>query len=272
MNIKESINTPFGKVIINRISNSKTDKTVIIIPGFSESITHNKKLLHEIAKQGYNVITFSQPRDNDKNSIIGPIQRQSEIILNVLKFVVPNKIKVYAVAHSFACAAVLKSAQLAPERFAQLILMQPVGISDRQRFAKLLAHAVKKSIKNQIKSLKTTESDEPTNRDFNRLIHSQMASIGVLTKNPKLSLKEALSAGVYDIKDDLVEIKKLGIPVAVIVSSNDEMFDHKKINLEHEDILKYVDICLSISDCNAGHDTFWIDYKRTASIIGEILN
>lgn len=118
----------------------------MIVPGYSESITHNKALVNELADRGLAAFTFSQPRSGRR--AIDPIERQSDIIAQVLAAMLPERQKMHAAAHSLGSAALLRAAKKHPERFTGLLLMQPPGMSGRQGFLQLARRVGMKTVKN----------------------------------------------------------------------------------------------------------------------------
>ena len=91
----------------------------------------------------------------------------------------------------------------------------------------------------------------------------------VLLKNPRLALGQAAAAGAYtDLAKDIAKVTELGIPINVVVSHNDELFDSDKFNNCLEEIFNNAstvdsdavrgDISLhSVNDEYAGHDAFF---------------
>ena len=54
--MKQVVTTSYGKAKVYRVGSGQM---VMVVPGFSESITHNKELVDTLATQGYNV--YVQP-------------------------------------------------------------------------------------------------------------------------------------------------------------------------------------------------------------------
>ena len=142
--------TSFGKSNIYHSHPESKGEAVLVVPGFSETITHSKKLTYSLGNEGFNAFTFSPPRKGGTIEKTDPIKRQSKIILEILDASVSQEQKVIGVAHSLGSAALLKAAQEAPERFSQLVLMQPVGLAGEHSFGSLLRRVGRKTVKNHI--------------------------------------------------------------------------------------------------------------------------
>lgn len=285
--MKQRTSTPYGKAkIYTAESDQPTAEHVLVVPGYSETIVHSKKLVDALASQGFDASTFSQPRHAGKEThkVKDPIQRQGNVVLSLLETSVPKGEKVHAVAHSLGSAAVLRAAQEAPERFASLTLMQPVGMVGEQGFPELLGRVGKKVTKNQVGALRSQDPQnqsstgyaasadtEPAVRYSTRVARSQLAGSGVLTRQPVLAIQEATAVGSYDIADDLAKIKELGIPVNIVKAHSDEMFDTDKVDGGYAEIVDSVDSYSSVADRSARHDTFWLQPERTAAIIGQLI-
>ena len=285
--MKERTSTPYGKAkIYTAESDQPTAGRVLVVPGYSETTAHSKKLVDALASQGFDASTFSQPRRAGKEAhkVKDPIQRQGNIVLSLVETTVPQGEKVHAVAHSLGSAAVLRAAQEAPERFASLTLMQPVGMVGEQSFPELLGRVGKKVTKNQVGALRSQDplrqphtgyaasaDTESAVRYSTRVARSQLAGSGVLTRQPVLAMQEATAVGSYDIADDIAKVKELGIPVNIVKAHSDEMFDTDKVDTGYAGIADSVDSYSSVADITARHDNFWLQPERTAAIIGQLI-
>lgn len=283
--MKKAIKTPFGKAKIYSQEVPEAREHTMVVPGYSESVTHSKKLVNALASRGFDAFTFSQPRRKGKNPVNNPIDRQGDTVLSVLESTLPSGDRVHAVAHSLGSAAVLKAAQLAPERFASLTLMQPVGMAGEQSFSELLGRVGRKLTRNQIRAMRSQNPQrkpktgyaasvdtESAARYSSRVARSQLAGGSVLAKQPVLAIKEAKAAGSYDIVDDIAKVKELGIPINIVKAHSDEMFDTDKVDMGYSRVTDSVNSYSSVADRTARHDTFWLQPERTAQIVGQLIN
>lgn len=284
--MKSTVLTTFGKTKVYSagISSPQAER-VLAVPGFSESISHNKGLVDALATQGFDASTFSQPRHRSKGGNSDVIQRQADLLLEVVKDTVPQGEKVHAVAHSLGSAAILRAAQQDPERFISITLMQPVGMADEQSLPEQITRAGTKVIKNQTGTFNGQDPNrQPQNGyaasvDTESAIHfsgrvswAQLVSSGVLSRQLSLAIREAKAADEYDISDDLARVKELGIPVNIVTSQADEMFDPDKVNAGYEALGTMPSSYSSVADKDARHDTFWMQPERTARIVEQLIN
>ena len=283
--MNQKLHTAFGdsKIYSSPAPNSKP--RVMIVPGYSESVTHNKPLVKALYRQGFDAFTFSQPRRNGKGSVSGCIARQGEVVLSVLEGVVPAGDQVHVAAHSFGAAAVLKAARMAPKRFASLTLLQPVGMEGDQTIPQLIGRVSKKATHNQIAAARSQKPHGQTESRYTasvdtasaarlsgRVARSQLAGGGVLAKQPILAFKEAIAVGRYDIVEDVALVKKQGVPINIVKAHGDEIFGTDQVDTGYARIATIDDSYSSVADRTAGHDTFWMHPERTARIISQLIS
>ena len=279
--------TPYGKVKVYCAESRLLEaERVLVIPGYSETLAHSRKLVDALAASGFNASTFSQPRRAGKEThkVKDPIQRQGNVVLSLVETTVPQREKVHAVAHSLGSAAALRAAQEAPERFASITLMQPLGMVGEQSLPELANRVGKKVVKNQSGALRrqnpsrqpkvgyaASVDTESALRYSGRVAKAQLAGSGVIGKQPTLALKEALAVAKYEIADDITKVTELGIPVNIVTAHSDEMFDHDKVDAGYEASIHTASSFSSVADREARHDTFWLQPERTAAIIGQLI-
>lgn len=268
----------FGKIkIYSSKEHPSGAENVLVVPGFGETITHNKYLVDALSEIGFNAQTFSQPRNNESNESNDSIERQGEIVLDLLDSEASRQEKVHAVAHSLGCAALLKAAIQEPDRFLSLTLMQPVGMAGNKSLSRLVGRVSRKVVKNHTGALKSDDSVNSSEMEnviehSARIARSHLSSAGVLSRNPRLSLREALASGDYDITRDIRVARKLGIPINIVKSHSDELFESEKLDETYQEIAGHVDSYSSVSSRSARHDNFWLNPERTAKIIGQLIS
>jgi len=285
----QRIPTPFGKTRAYSENASPADsyaERVVVVPGYSEGITHNKSLVRALAQKGFNAITFGQPRRADKNieRVRDPIERQGDVLLSLIEATVTDGEKVHVVAHSLGSAAILRAAQTAPEHFSSITLMQPLGMGGQQTLTEMASHVNRKTLRNhrlalraQVPSTETPQGyaarpdKESALKHFVRVAKAQVAGGNVLLTQPVLAVKEALASGKYEIADDIAAVTELGIPVNIVVAHSDEMFDADLVAKGYEKSIHTASSFSSVADPEAGHDTAWMQPERTAQIVESLI-
>ena len=258
----QNIDTTFGKATIYK--NGEGDH-IVVVPGYSESITHNRQLVDAIAKKGgYDVLTFSQPR---KNALVHPLDRQRDIILSVLDASLDADVAVHGVAHSLGSLSLLRAAALRPERFKSLILMQPPGITAELSLLQLARRVSRKTTNNHIN---TARRGVYPSASLRHVLRSLLSSFHVIARNPRLALKEANVARKHSLADDIASVRTHGIPMHVITAHGDELFSVKD-ELGYEQIVQLDGSFSSLLDKTAGHDTFWMHPEQTAELVDSLV-
>jgi alpha-beta hydrolase superfamily lysophospholipase len=259
------LHTNFGDTKIYSQSPDLPRGKIFVVPGFGETTYHSQPLLAALVNLGYAALAFTPPRKRGER--FDPIERQSRIITEVLKANLMNNEKVYAVAHSLGSSAVLKAAKIHPEYFASLTLMQPAGIiTEQQSIAELAGRTIRKIPRNQ-KLAKLADK-----RSTSRVARSQFNSATFLVKSPIVSWREAVAAGRYSIIDDLKAVTDLRIPVHLVVSKGDEMFDYDKVEANRDKFESLTNSFTILQEPTANHDTFWIHPELTAKLIDQLIS
>lgn len=276
--------TPFGTARIYGTRGVGDTDSVLVVPGYSETITHSKSVVDALAREGFDAFTFSQPRKAGKGWPEDPIGRQADLVVRVVEAVVPEAGRVHAVAHSLGAAAVLKAALRIPERVAGIVLMQPIGLSGAQRFREQAARVGRKAAKNQVGALRR-QDPERSPRDgyaavvdtesapafFARVARAQLVGFGVLLRHVRLALREAKAAGAYDLAEDARKVRELGLPVHIVKSQGDELFDAAKVDAGYEHLVDVVTSYSTVADPHARHDAYWLQPARSAQIVRQLV-
>lgn len=285
MNAKSSFKTNFGKTKILESGTGPRRETILLVPGFSEGIPHVKMLLGKLASKGYDALSFSQPRRRGDKSL-DPIERQTQVLLDVIdKRTLPGE-KIHGVAHSLGAGALLRAAQDQPGKFKSITILEPAGAVGQQGLVELFGRTGKKVVKNQAgvaagqdstvyirKGHYTASADEESRLGFSARVNSAQLSGGVaLAKNPALAVSEAVGAGKYDVTDDVRKVAELGIPIHIVKAHSDEMFDSAAVNHGLEPLLEHGVSIHEVADPYARHDTSWMQPERTARIIDQTIH
>lgn len=282
----QKIRTRFGKVNVYAAGNPEGER-VLVVPGYSETISHNRKLVDELGGLGLFAATLSQPRRSRERRMgqkLDPLDRQAELLITMLDRL-GDGVKITAVGHSMGAVAVLKAAQARPHRFERIILEQPAGFGHQQKMPEQVKRVSHKVGRNQLRALfgqgrkqpdvgYTASPDKEAPLPYGlRVARAQNAAGMLLARNGVLALQEARAVGRYDAIPDLENVAKLGIPMHVVGAHSDELFGNADLNNaimpeggEFRAPLSYP------ADRRAGHDTVWMQPKLHAQTIGNIID
>lgn len=244
---------------------SGTDRSILIVPGFSESITHCIPLVDKLTEQGrYDVCTFSRPRNVSKSH---PLDRQRDIILQVMDSMFGSDKKISGIAHSLGSLSLLRAAATYPERFSSLILMQPSGLTSAQSLFRIAMKASRKIGRNHFVVKKSSTLLTTSQR---HVLLSQLSSAKTIIRNPRLAIREADVARSYSLSEDLAAIHSYGTPVYIMRSRSDELFDNDD-SIIFDPAISYGSY--STFNCRfLGHDTFWTHPQLTAETVDTLIS
>lgn len=258
------LQTPYGKA---KLYQKGFGQKILIVPGYSESIIHCQAVVDALSRFGYEVTTFTQPR---RGSHIAPLDRQRDIILSVLAYLLKKDEKVIAVAHSLGSASLLRAARLKPKLFTALILMQPSGMGQPQTLLQVAGRVGIKTIKNHSHS--RAQKVITPNSGFighRQIVKAHLASSSLVARNPLLALREAKVAIRHMIIEDSKAVSDKGVRVHIIQSQGDELF-HKRSSIDYEQIIGLSGSLSSLADEKSYHDTFWLQPEQTAAMIAAL--
>jgi alpha-beta hydrolase superfamily lysophospholipase len=288
--MKTQLKTPFGKANFYSVEASSDSSLgrILVVPGFSETITQSSRLVDSFAKQGFDATTFSQPRrrGNKANRKSTAIDRQAALVAGFVDQMtsgVENK-KINLVAHSLGAAAVLRAAQLSPDKIESITLLEPVGMTEPQGLGKIMKKAGKKNLRNQknAESIAVSIPGETKGSIKKLLTKSQIGATALVARNFRLATRESIEAAKYSINADAEAVTALGIPVHVIRAQSDELFPQEQADATYgldghmtDGQTVAVDGLFSsysvMSDPEAGHDTSWLRPEATAIAASNVL-
>lgn len=228
------------KIIDLNPENKKSETPILVAPGWGQMVSPVKEhMLKVLAEEGgRRVLATDYPREmkiETENLPEGlPLQelQKAATLLEVLdkKIAKPEgeesedqEQKVDLLCHSEGGLYGLLAACLKPERFRNIVLANPAGLIGKDS---LLNLAYRFIIKEGAKSTlpKTAEKGEMAKAFWNYAV-----------KHPKMSLGEARQVSESDTYDILKYLKKRGIKIAVVATTNDDVFTMERIQKHYSE-------------------------------------
>lgn len=205
----------------------KTDVPVFICPGWAENSSVFKKNILTMAElgretffidsaHGINIKGTKEDTDNFPKAEL----RKVEAFIKVLEE--KNIDKIDAVAHSEGGIYLIIAAILYPEKFRNLVLVDPAGIIGKDNFiglAKRFSADLINEIKRGIK--------EPNIRG--PIIKKTYEAAKAIIANPKRSMEEVFAIAETRIDDLLRGLKEKGIGISIIHAVDDKAFPMKRV-------------------------------------------
>lgn len=142
--------------------------------------------------------------------------------------------KADVIAHSEAGINVAIAASIAPERFRNIVFVDPGGLIGQESFSALFKRFAADAVKDGIKMLFGTA--EP--KEIFRLGRAGKETVHYFFQNPARALKEASAISKSDIRNMLKDLHNRGMGIAVMQSVDDPVFPMERVqeNLEAEGI------------------------------------
>jgi pimeloyl-ACP methyl ester carboxylesterase len=285
------IPTAYGQVRLDKCApavsvDTVSEYPVLLLGGFAEGARPLGGLGDSLAaNEGLISYAASQPRKAGQER--DPLKRQSVIVEDIVRYLAESTGRpVHVVAHSIAAQQAVEAALRDPDNFASLILMEAVGTSDVSiSRAKLVGRTIMKFLRNSAGSLRTTGKNigrtgryssrieqEARHRRIVRIMVGQMASLGVIARNPMLAAREVTAIShTSSLRDSLQRLtSNSGIPVHFVEAPADE-YTAKDRDYEQHPALSSGASLSEVADRRAGHDTLWTEPRRAARIIGQLV-
>lgn len=205
----------------------KTEIPTIMAPGWGNTPEVYKYNMLHLASSARRVIGVRAPHGIEAGEIAGEMTkefpaaelRKVAAILNTLDAKGIEKVDV--VAHSEAGIYMIIAATLAPEKFRNIVLVNPGGIIGEDSVARLGVGFVKNAVTEVVRGMRDKHPEKNS------------ANIGtflrVLFSNPTESLKQVLAISNSDIREMLKELKDKGIGISIVHAVDDKGFPMERV-------------------------------------------
>lgn len=220
------IDSAVGKFPVIEVSPAqlKTNISVVIVPGWSESpgVFDLSQLV--MANEGRRSFSFDHPRIGgkvEKNpDYPTPELRKALALLDLIDNSGSNKVDI--VAHSEGAIYTVIAASLEPEKFRNIVLVGPGGMIGQDTLITLLGRFSKKVARNLFQGI----TDRKTTR---KVVRAHTGAAKYIVKNPLRALKEAFAISKSNIHEMLPQLRSKGIGIVIIHHADDEAFPMHRI-------------------------------------------
>ncbi|HEX9503696.1 MAG TPA: hypothetical protein VF974_05240 [Patescibacteria group bacterium] len=208
----------------------KSEIPTIMVPGFSATPEALKDAILRTAEAGRRVISAYAPhgveyplseqagKSNKKSDLPEMHERKLQLLLKLIE--AKNLGPVNIIANSEAASIVTAAAYLYPEKFRNIVLVEPAGLIGEDNFFSLV-----------IRFLKDMKEEKAQAKHFKRAEFPSPASVGiksVLSDIPG-SAREVQAIAKSDITKFLEEIHKSGVGISIIHGVDDKLFPMDKV-------------------------------------------
>ena len=281
--MQTQLKTPYGKAKLYSASpeGQGSRGNIVVIPGFAETLTQNKRLVNSLAKQGYNASTYSQPRGRGSKE---DRKRSPMVRAALIAGYIINKVDepVDVVGHSMSAKVALIVAEAMPDKIGKVILLQPNGINSPQSLGQISKKSTMKNVDNLRNAGKIAASiGESKWSVIKLLVVGQAKATKLLAVNFNLAKAESIEAANDSLLSNAKKVRDLGKEVVVIGAQGDQFFDQQEVNatyglaghMNDGQTIAIDDLFpMSVmSNPEATHDASWMRPDETAIAIRAVL-
>lgn len=201
---------------------SKTETATLMMPGFSATSEALKDAILRTAEAGRRVISFKEPHGIDvtqrETELPEAEARKLELILQLVEKKGLDKVNV--ISNSESAIYVTAAAALYPEKFENIVFIEPAGLIGEDSFMELLKRFVQDA-KEQGRQDKSKE----------KVKYPSPASVGIKSVLSDLfaSIKEVKAIAHSNIAPALEQVHKSGIGVSIIHAVDDKIFPIERV-------------------------------------------
>lgn len=240
----------------------KTETPVVVAPGWAASPEVFKDNILTLAEEGRRTISIDAAHGiESKEDVDFPEVelRKATALIETLNHKELDKVD--AIGHSEAGIYVTIAATLHPEKFRNLILINPggmVGEDNLGRLSKNFAHDV--LIKQTMDSIKDSQRIKPIIRAFKEASKS-------IVNSPTKTMKEVMAISNTQIHELLKNLKSQGIGISIIHGVDDKAFPMDKV----QEIAK-TDQLDGFYSVKGTHNEFYLKPKEYSALANQALS
>lgn len=201
----------------------KTEVPVFLSPGFLNSGNQYMNNLESLAKRGRRALSINNPHGIDhkiESDLPDTILRKIAAIIDTMNE--KDIEKMDAIGHSAGCITIVLAASIYPEKFRNLVLVNPAGLLRNESMTRLSVSFSINIVQGFIESIRRGE--------FQKLLKKTGGNRGALLKNPIESIKHFFAISNSDIIDQLGNLKREhNLGISIINTSEDTVFPVSKM-------------------------------------------
>lgn len=214
-----NINAETGIIEVIDVTSQNPDVNIPILfaPGMGATINTNLIALNTMAGKGRRVVSLNHPRRGGK--IPGEIQaeelRKARSLLAVINETGAGKVDV--IAHSEGAINTILAALINPDKFRNIVLVEPAGLVGR--------HSIATLIERQGRENDLADQRQSKNKDFSDQAKTIDREFGkYLASNPLRALNEIHAISRAEIQEMLRVLHEKGIKIAIFQSADSRLF------------------------------------------------
>jgi len=251
---------------------SKTEVPTIVAPGWAANAKVFQDNLRELSNRGRRVLSFGNYHGIENNltnpeNIPNTEWRKIVALIGIIES--QNIDKVDVMAHSEGAIYTLLAAKMYPEKFRNIVLVNPAGFIEDESWRKLTARFAKDIGRQYLRSILNGNAYQPALNKVGRARMKQINSpghikipklaqavkhlgpeptlkkslqagrhFGLAVRRPLATLRETFAIGNQDLIDTLTELQRKGVNVSILHAASDRAFPIDKVKQATEGKIK----------------------------------
>lgn len=238
----------------------KTETPVVLAPGWSATPETHKQSILTLAELGRRTISIKSYHGIKANKIENLPDAELRKTAAVIKVLNQKEIeKADFIGHSEAGVYLTIAATLYPEKFRNIVLVNPAGLIGKDNVVSLSLRLSADILQEIINSFQNQHHIEPILVSFKEAIKS-------IASNPLQSLKEGIAASNSQIQQQLENLKEKGIGISIIHAGKDILFPMDRV----QEIVNTNQLHGFYSTVGT-HSQFFLDFQRFTIAADEVL-
>jgi pimeloyl-ACP methyl ester carboxylesterase len=243
---------------------TKTETPAIFFPGWALSAEAYKENIIGIAEKGRRVVSFDAPHGIDVEEAelaSGYPEAELRKVFTLIQTIEERGLsEVDIVGHSEGCLVAVIAATLYPEKFRNLVLVNPAGMMGEDKASSLTSRFAHDNLRRFVKGMGDFKKSGRSLKALGKTLKSALGS-------PIKTFREILAIADSDIRDILEDLKDAGKGIAVVHSVDDKAFPMER--LQRNVKKKHVTGLYSIT---GAHNEIYLDPEVRAKLIDQALD
>ena len=212
--------------------------------------------MQELYKAGREVISFNHIRDGIED--MDPFARQTETLETVVDR--SNLPPVDIFTHSSGLLSSIDAALAHPERYRTVVVYAPIGLERYANFSNFVKGFVKSGTEEVLNAA------QENNRKLREVLDIRNSEMSYTGKNIKRSLEEMKGISEAEISQKLLEVRKKGVGVVIVLGADDKGIEMNKVQQTVKS-----DMVDGILTVKGTHDTHLIHPEQIMPLVDKVL-
>ncbi len=249
------------EVVDIKPQNQKTEIPTVLVPGWTATPETFKDNIIDLAGLNRRVISTNAPHgiqtEGYSENIPDAEMRKIAALFEVIEQKKLDKVDI--VAHSEGCLFATLAVALHPEKFRNLILVDPASMIGKDNPKRLTGDFSMDFLHQAIRGIKDGEARKA-------IFRLTKESVKAIAKNPMQAIKEVLAISNTDIRATLEKLKEKGIGISVIHAVDDKAFPmermQKAVNIQQID---------GFYSIKGTHNEILLNHKEVSRLVDQAL-